>query len=390
MSTPIAALYSRPRSPYLSHGHPPTSPPPSSAANSSALPTPPRPEERRSPLKRATLSLDPRKDDPFAAQAPPARLEEEERARVAEGDEGGLGGEEWRVDTSLDRARQTGPQEPGAPLRQRRPPVVAPVQETNPASVRRRSSTSSFLRALVPRPLRSSTSTSTSTSLSTSPTPAAPALAKLPRRARSSIQLERISAPLAGSARGGSLRVRGTVELIGVQEARERRRSWVEQAEAEPEAEARASAQTEERASPPLRQSASARSLRRRGSLGTLLFPRRASAAVSATEGGAHEGEGDKPTVQPTKKTLKVLGNLVGSIKGDETRRASCSSASSRHCSPTDVPTGRPQTRLPTTTGTSSVSRLQPTNRRAASYRTTRATRLRRSARPSVRCARAL
>ncbi|GAA5834372.1 hypothetical protein JCM9279_004298 [Rhodotorula babjevae] len=306
MATPIAALYSRPRSPYLAPP-PPTSPPrpPTDSSSAGNLPTPPRPGERTSPIKRATLSLDPRRDDPFAAHSP---------AQDGEDDPAGedLGGEEWAVDSSLDRARQTGPQEPGPAARPR--PAAAAEQAPLDASVRRRSSTSSFFRSLVRRPSRTTSTASTTTA--PSPSPAA-APAKAPRRARSSVQLERISAPLAGSARGGSLRVRGTVELIGVHEAVERRRSWVAQEQGEgnggqggPGAEEKAQPQPQ-----PLRTSESARSLGRRGSLGKLFW--RSAGGEAKEADSAQQDDGERPPTQ-SHKALKVLGGIVGSSKGDD------------------------------------------------------------------------
>ncbi|BGP36727.1 hypothetical protein JCM10449v2_000629 [Rhodotorula kratochvilovae] len=302
MPTPVAALYARPLSPYLAPSSPPPSRSPALPPSGSPLPPAPTPDRPRPPLKRATLSLDPRKDDPFAAAPTLARGgggEGGPRA-AARGEDAALGGEEWRVSESLDRAQYTGPQEE---------PLARCNDGEEDRSVRRRSSTSSFLRSLA-RPLRSSTSSATA--------PAAPpsVLTKQPRRARSSVQLERISAPLPGSARGGSLRARGTVELISVEEAVERRKSWVAQGAAAEE-------QPREEPAPvpaqELRQSQSARSLGRRSSLGTLLFPRRVSAAPAAPE--AHDDarafESERPPTQ-SRKALRVLGGLVGSTKSEE------------------------------------------------------------------------
>ncbi|GAA5913516.1 hypothetical protein JCM8208_000697 [Rhodotorula glutinis] len=310
MATPIATLYARPLSPYLAPP-PPTSPPrpPTDSSSAGNLPTPPRPGDRPSPIKRATLSLDPRRDDPFAAHSP-ARDEGEE----AGGED--LGGEDWAVDTTVDRARQTGPQEPGPPARPR-PRAAAAVEQAPPAdaSVRRRSSTSSFFRSLVGRPSRTTSSASTSAAPSPSSSSPAAASSKAPRRARSSVQLERISAPLAGSARGGSLRVRGTVELISVHEAVERRRSWVAQ---EPlgvdegggarELEYQAQHQS-------FRQSDGTRSLGRQGSLGKLF--RRGAGGEGKEGDGARRDDGEQPPTQ-SHKALKIFGGIVGSSKGDD------------------------------------------------------------------------
>ncbi|GAA6050479.1 hypothetical protein JCM3770_002616 [Rhodotorula araucariae] len=304
MHTSVAAQYARPMSPYLVPSSPSRSPSlaprPSSSSATSPLPHSPTPD-RRPPTRRATLSLDPRRDDPFAATPAPSS--------VGDGYEAALGGEEWRVSESLDRAQYTGPQED--PRR-----LLKPAGEDR--FVRRRSSASSFLRSLA-RPLRSSIA---------SATVIAPAdvLTKQARRARSSVQLSRVSAPVPGSARGGTLRVRGSVELISVEEAVELRRSLVAQ-------DSNASENAPEGRPPPpppppppapalktaleLHQSKSERSLGRRSSLGMLLFSWRASppAATARPTVGAAIGS-ERPPMQ-SRKAHRILGGLFGSVKGN-------------------------------------------------------------------------
>ncbi|GJN91622.1 hypothetical protein Rhopal_004645-T1 [Rhodotorula paludigena] len=316
MPLPIADLYARPRSPYLaSSSSPPSSRPAISSSPSapSSLPSVASLDPRsRPPLKRATLSLDPRRDDPFAPAPPPLPgTGDTGSVGIDAGREVPLGGEEWRVSESDER-------------------IVADSAKENvegdddDATVRRRTSTSSFLRSLT-RPLRSSTSSRTSVSgslFSSKP--------KNPRRTRSSIQLDRISSPLPPSFSTvppdpHPERTKG--ELLSVGEAVERRRSWLVQQQ--DEGEERAPAEPPQRAATPvhhaqtisfasrlpsssLRASRTDRGLNRRASLGSLFFPRKQDKDEGCDQAGEAHANVDSVPPTSSRKALKVLGGLVG------------------------------------------------------------------------------